>query len=406
MSTPRPQIDRCPGLTRPFHARDGAIVRIRKPGGRLPVEVLRHLGHISARWGDGNVHMTTRTNLQVRGLPTAEDGSLPAEISDAVASTGMVPATHELVRNVLASPLPATARPDNPPRDDVYALVAQLDDELLDTPELADLPGRFLWAFDDGAGDVAIEPWDLCYQAIDADFGLVATDAGQVWEVSRQEAVGAMIGLARDFQRVRLRADGPVWHPHELDAEALAEIGADLGEQAEEHVVAHGPVRIGRYGMDLVAGVPLGLFTPAMVAALPAMADITMTPWRSILVPGGSSMVAELAAAGFVTDPEDPWASISACTGLPNCQRSAIDTVALARELVAAVDQQGEPLSREVHISGCQRRCGEPHADHVDLLAPADLDAALAQLRQEGLVLAGSTAGASDAAGVRDGAAR
>lgn len=390
MTDTRPQIDRCPGLTRPFHASDGAIVRIRKPGGIMPMETLRQFASVSRRWGDGNVHLTSRTNLQVRGLPTTDTGAVTDDIADAVRATGLIPSSHELVRNILASPLPAVVRPDNPPRDHMAALVAELDEHLLDTPELEGLPGRFLWAFDDGAGDVAAEPWDLCYQALDTDGGLLATSAGQVWEVARSQVISDMIQIALDFQQVRtaLAADqgadpaAPIWHIGDLPVEALDRIGADVDFPSDEELTINGPPALGRYGRDVLAGVPLGLLTPQMLRALSGISEITLTPWRAIYIPGGEARIDDLAEAGFTVDATDPWASISACTGLPHCARSAIDTAALAHDLAAAATTDPTVVTTRVHISGCDRRCGAPHGDHVNLLAPADLDHALAQLQE------------------------
>lgn len=373
MTELRPETDRCPGLSRPFRASDGGIVRVRRPGGRLHVEMLRHLLSISERWGDGRVQVTTRANLQVRGLPLEPDGSVRVEIADAVRATGLVPATHELVRNVLCSPLASRDRPDLQP------MVTELDEELLDVPLLEDLPGRFLWALDNGSGDVAGEPWDLCYQAIDEDRGVVAVCGGGTWHVSHTDAVSTMLALAEEFQLARTQADHPVWHPDELGFA----LGDGMTDPYEGELVVAGPPTVGAYGEDLLVGVPLGLFTAEMIRALPALADVTVTPWHQVLVPGAAEQVARYQQAGYVVDPSDPWASITACTGLPNCARSSIDTVAIARELADAARTDPSITAGPVHVSGCERRCGEPHTEHLDLLAPADLEAALRQLAEE-----------------------
>ncbi|QGF23563.1 hypothetical protein [Raineyella fluvialis] len=368
MSESRPLIDRCPGLTRPFRASDGAIVRVRKPGGRLPTDVLRHLLGIAERWGDGRVQVTTRTNLQVRGLPLEEDCSVPCEIADAVRATGLIPPTHELVRNVLCSPMGDI---------DLQPMVAELDEELQEIPLLEELTGRFMWAFDNGSGDVAGEPWDVCYQAIDEDHGIVALDNGRAWEVSRADAPSVMLALAQNVQMARTETELPVWHAREL----AYKLGDDIPDSTDQPITVSTPPAVGTYGADLLAGVPLGLFTGDMIRALPTLVDVTLTPWRQVLIPGGAKDAATYAAAGYVVDPSDPWASISACTGLPNCAKSAIDTVAMAEQLVDAARQDPSLVRRPVHVSGCDRRCGEPHGEHVDLLAPADLAAAVAELR-------------------------
>lgn len=363
MMESRPQIDRCPGVHRPFRASDGAIIRIRQPGGRLPVAVLRHLLSIAQRWGDGMVQVTSRANIQLRALPLDDCGAVPGPIADAVDATGLVPATHELVRNMICSPLTGPERPS------LLPLVDELDTELLDVPLLAELPGRFMWAFDNGSGDVAGEPWDLCYQSLDAEHGLVATAAGQVWEVPAVEAPSVLLALAQDFQLYRTQADHPVWHVDEL----ASPIGEGFGPQADRGIVVRRPPQVGPHGTDLLAGAPLGKLTADMIGALSALHEVRVTPWRAVLVPGAAERADELAAAGWIVDPADPWANISACTGRPGCRKSSIDTVALARDMVAAAAADPTLVTHPVHISGCARRCGEPHGDHIDLLAPRDL---------------------------------
>jgi precorrin-3B synthase len=74
-------------------------------------------------------------------------------------------------------------------------------------------------------------------------------------------------------------------------------------------------------------------------------------------------------AAGLIADPESPWSAISACVGGPSCQKSLINTRAYA----TALAQSGSTL-RRTHVSGCERRCGAPNGDHLDLVAPAVSD--------------------------------
>ena len=114
--------DLCPGVLRPWPAEDGALVRLRIPGGRLALESLAGLLAVAEEYGDGRVHLTTRANLQLRGLPGREE--LPPHVVEAIRATGLLPhPDHELVRNIMVSPLtglaggradlrPVTRRPD------------------------------------------------------------------------------------------------------------------------------------------------------------------------------------------------------------------------------------------------------------------------------------------------------
>jgi precorrin-3B synthase len=72
-----------------------------------------------------------------------------------------------------------------------------------------------------------------------------------------------------------------------------------------------------------------------------------------------------LADAGLVVDDEGAWAQLSACVGAPGCARSRVDTTALAAALVGL-----DGALPRTHLSGCERRCGAPTGDHVDLVAP------------------------------------
>ena len=102
---------------------------------------------MAAELGDGRVELTSRGNVQLRGL--AADAAGP--LTDELARAGLFPSPeHDLVRNVLASPL---AGLDGGP--DLTAIVQGLDAALCARPRLAELPGRFLFAVDDGRGDVA-----------------------------------------------------------------------------------------------------------------------------------------------------------------------------------------------------------------------------------------------------------
>lgn len=289
MSTPL-STDRTPGPP-PVPTPDGTVT-VQRPGGRLPVEALRHLLSVAERWGDGRIHLTHRAALAVHGLPVDRDGMLPIEVADAVHATGLVPPTHDRVRTVLCSPLASTDRPD------LHPMAAELDEELLDIPLLEGLPDGFTWALDDGTGDVAGEPWDLCYQAAGEDTGTVAVRGGRAWHIARVDAVPTMVALAQEFQLARTQSATPASHPDGLGfplGEAVPDPAADAVHTSE-------PPAAGAYGPDLLLGVPDGVLTGQQVRALPALSEITLTPWWQVLVPLGTDQAATYAAAGFRTD--------------------------------------------------------------------------------------------------------
>ncbi|RCG22782.1 precorrin-3B synthase [Sphaerisporangium album] len=153
----RARADACPGALQTHPAADGAVARVRVPGGLLTGDQLGELGAACAALGSGVVELTSRANVQVRGL----DGPGAGRFAEKMAAIGLLPsATHERVRNILASPM---AGLDGRGLVEVARLVRELDESLTSRPALAELPGRFLFALDDGRGDVARLAADVAY---------------------------------------------------------------------------------------------------------------------------------------------------------------------------------------------------------------------------------------------------
>jgi precorrin-3B synthase len=101
-------------------------------------------------------------------------------------------------------------------------------------------------------------------------------------------------------------------------------------------------------------------------------APLTITPWRSLLVCDLSEGVADtslrvLAPLGLVFDETSRWLEVSACVGIPGCERSRADVRAEATR----VAESGATGVNRVHFVGCERACGSPQAGEV-LVATED----------------------------------
>jgi precorrin-3B synthase len=329
-------------------AADGGLARVRLPGGRVSAGQLDVLRTAAAELGDGRLELTSRANVQIRGLKA--DG--PQELSDRLYVAGLLPSiAHERVRNVLASPLSGL---DQESRYDVLPVATDLDRALCARPALADLPGRFLFALDDGRGDLADMQADVAVRALDERSALLSL-GGRGVRVEWTDVPELMLAAAEAFLAVRDQE----WR--------IAEVGADrilerLGLRTDE-ALETSPTRVtaGVHGSALVVTVPLGSLTQEQAAALAQVGDeVRITPWRSVVVPVGAVGLEEV---GLVTTPNSVWEGVTACAGQPGCAKALADVRADAARL--EVVRGG----RRVHWSGCERRCGKPAGEFVDVLA-------------------------------------
>jgi precorrin-3B synthase len=349
--------DRCPGVLRPHLAQDGAVVRIRVPGGETTGAALRLLSGIAQQFGSGDLQLTSRASVQLRGLPDP----VPADLIAAVKDAGFLPSeAHERVRNIVISPLTGISGG----LADLRPLVVDLDTRLCADPRLASLPPRFLFVVDDGRGDVSGRSFDLGYRAVDHDHGwLLLGGADLGIRIPASHAADMLLAFAQEFLTASRRS-GDVWHVRELASWTKSVPGVrtlTLPLQTTD-------VPLGAVGGAASVHVPLGSLTPAQAATVEACAPgrVILTPSRGLVLPGVAARLPELVAAGLISDESSPWSAISACVGAPSCRKSFIDTRAYATTLA----ESGHPLPR-THISGCERRCGAPAGAHHDLVASA-----------------------------------
>jgi precorrin-3B synthase len=346
--------DRCPGAITLFPAADGGLARVRLPGGLIDARQLRTVAAAARTVGNGVVELTSRGNIQLRGIVDAD--ALGAQLSAA----GLLPSTtHERVRNIVASPL---AGIDND--RDLAALVSELDSALCAERALSELPGRFLFALDDGRGDVA---------SLGADVTAVIGATATVEGVEVDAPVAAMIAVAAAFLLERVAQRSQAWRVDELGRLAVLE-RAGFGRPRPRAAALPPPPPAGPlYQADgqagLVALAPLGRLTPRQlerIAAHVTHRPARITPWRSIVLPDlddATAVASDLADAGLGVSAASKWLGVSACTGSPGCAKSLADVQA------DAAASAGRWPGRVVHWSGCDRRCGRPRDTAVDVVA-------------------------------------
>jgi precorrin-3B synthase len=122
----------CPTLLSPMQSGDGWLARVKPSAVTLSAGAARFIAATARRHGNGHIDLTSRANLQVRGLSPRS-----AELfADTIIAAGLASAnpSHEAIRNVMASPL----GPDDPTAAfDSLALAREIEAMLAQEPALA-----------------------------------------------------------------------------------------------------------------------------------------------------------------------------------------------------------------------------------------------------------------------------
>jgi sulfite reductase beta subunit-like hemoprotein len=366
----RTAADRCPGNLALHRAQDGWLARIRIPGGRVTAEQLGALSR-AAELGNGLVELTSRANLQLRGLP-ADAGE---ELAAIMHTGGLLPSVaHDRVRNVIASPL-AGRHPRSCRRTDV--VVASIDRELCADPALGELPGRFLFAVDDGSGLALDHRADVALVARDDGYALVVAGHLIAGALGVADAAATAVKTARAFLAERRARGLEAWRIGELDNGAAA-VAARLGLALAEPTTlpARGSLAPGALvqqdgRLAVTALAPLGRLDRGNLVELAALApEIRVGTGRTLTVldvdPDHAAAVsAELSSLGLELQPDSGWVGLSACAGLGRCPNARLDVAVLAATR-AGVREPGSPAE---HWAACERRCGERARQPVAIAA-------------------------------------
>ena len=411
----------CPGALRPMASGDGLIVRIKPRGGTLTPGQGIGIAGAAARFGNGALDLTSRANLQIRGV----DEATLADLTAALDGLGLLDASAEAEarRNVVASPL---AGLDPSAAFDIRPAVKALENRLAAKASLADLPAKFGFAVSDGGtwplrGVPADVRFDACldnaarpaFEArLDGDERLVAVcTASAMAETAVRLARAFVQARSRDPELDRMRdlvsrdgagivfdraglatcrrisagpgsfvtdIVGPIMlRPRKMRPfsppgrrwsegpdEGSTEVPTDPSSVAARHLLPGGE----KGGLFLGVAAPFGRLDATQLDVLARSADaagvreLRLTPWRAVLVPGldretAARLAETSAAAGLIVDPADPRLRVAACAGEPGCRRGTVPTLDHAVRFARLVGP-GQEIA--LHVSGCSKGCAHP----------------------------------------------
>ena len=386
----------CPGALRPMLTGDGLLVRLRLTGGILDIARARAIAHCATRHGNGLIDLSSRANLQLRGVTEAALPDLTAELQRLdILDTS---AEAETIRNVTASPL---AGLDPTAVLDIRPITAALEARLVSDTTLHRLPGKFGFLIDDGGTlPLAGVSADISFTAVATAEGpcFVVRLGGEDTAIARCEPVELTDCAARLAQAfLALRDHTPARRMRDLvrniGAAAIARAAGlalqDVPASAERRVeigrrIGHHEITDMHYvGIALPFGRLSGdaLDRLATVAARHGASELRLTPWRAILIAGIASeaadaILAELHDERFILDADDARLHVAACAGAPACN-SATTPVQQDAERFIRLFEQVATAGTVLHVSGCAKGCAHAtsapftlvgHAGHYDLI--------------------------------------
>ncbi|MBD2058599.1 ferredoxin--nitrite reductase [Oculatella sp. FACHB-28] len=387
------------------------MLRMRIPSGILTSGQMRTLAEVVQRYGeDGNADITTRQNLQLRGI-RLED--IP-DIFQRFEQVGLtsVQSGMDNVRNITGSPV---AGIDADELIDTRDLVQQVQDMITNSgegnPAFTNLPRKFniaiagcrdnsvhaeindiafVPAFKDGALGFNVLVGGFfsakrCEAAIPMD---VWVDPSQV--VALCEAILIVYrdhGLRANRQKARLMWLIDEWGVEKFRAAVEQQLGTSLQTAAEKDEIAWDKRdHIGVYaqkqsGLNYVGlHVPVGrLFAQDMVelariADVYGSGELRLTVEQNVIIPNVSDSRLELLLKEpllerFSVSPAMLERSLVSCTGSQFCNFALIETknraLGLIRELEAEVSCS-QPV--RVHWTGCPNSCGQPQVADIGLM--------------------------------------
>ncbi|MCA2621954.1 MULTISPECIES: ferredoxin--nitrite reductase [unclassified Microcystis] len=388
------------------------MMRLRIPNGILSSEQMRVLGEIVQRYGDdGNADITTRQNLQLRGI-RIED--IP-DIFQRLKSVGMtsVQSGMDNVRNITGSPM---AGLDADELIDTRELVQKVQDMITNygqgNYQFSNLPRKFNIAIEGGRdnsvhaeiNDIAFVP---AYKEGELGFNVVvggffsakrceAAIPMNVWVRPNQEVVDLCRGILEVYRDNGLRSNRQKsrlmwlideWGIEEFRTRVANHLGYPLATAAEKDAIDWekrdhlGVFPQKQEGLSYIGlCIPVGrLFADDMldlarIAEVYGSGELRLTVEQNVIIPNIAAeniatLLTEPLLAKFTPNPTPLQRALVSCTGAQFCNFALIETKNKAVDLIRQLDAElNIPRGVRVHWTGCPNSCGQPQVADIGLM--------------------------------------
>lgn len=388
------------------------MLRFRIPHGLLTSQQLQVIGDIINRYGDrGNGDITTRQNLQVRGIKIED---IP-DIFSKLESCGLtsVQSGMDNVRNITGSPVAGLEKDELiDTRDLVQGVQDMITNGGRGNPEFTNLPRKFNIAIEGSRdnsvhaeiNDVAFVP---AYREGILGFNVVvggffssrrceAAIPLDAWVQPDQQVVDlcrSILEIYRDHglranrQKSRLMWLIDEWGVAKFREEVAAKLPFPLLTAApkdeldwdkRDHLGVHPQKQAGLNYVGL--HVPVGrlyandFFELSRLADTYGSGEVRLTVEQNLIlvnVPDEKleALLAEPLLTKFRVDPHNLQRSVVSCTGAQFCKFALIETKNRALAMVAALEKElTVPKPVRIHWTGCPNSCGQPQVADIGLM--------------------------------------
>jgi precorrin-3B synthase len=361
----------CPTLLSPMQSGDGWLARVKPSAGEVTAEAARIIADAARRHGNGHIDLTSRANLQIRGLsPRSAQAFAETIIGARLSSTDP---SLEAVRNVMASPLGS----DDPSAAfDSHAVARDIEAMLAGEPALWALPSKF-GILVDGGGALPLNDAsaDIMVRAHGGQLA-VCLDGGTLVALCLPSSLTETVkALALASLHLSAQRSEP---PRCARALVMAAGEEAIFAEATLATVQASPAPerptwcpIGLISLEdqtrsaFGASLPFGRIDANVLTRLADLSEsygdgnLRTTPWRALLLTGiaaadAERLAADIKALGLIADPTDARLHIFACVGAPSCQSASVDARADAERLASII---GATHDETLHVSGCAKSC-------------------------------------------------
>lgn len=334
----------CPSALRPMKSGDGLLVRIKPKYGLLNSNQLLLLANCSDDFGNGLLDVTSRTNLQIRGVKEQNYSNLILKLQ----TQGLVSTSEKLDRlNVIVPPFIQK-------NSLTWRCVSQIYSSVESLPLL---PEKFGFCIDcdesrylsDKSGDLFIEGNSgselmlRCAglkEALSTDENNLIGDVKKIigWYLEKQT-------VEENERPIRMR---DVVSQNKFPWKTSSELKKPLSKE----------LTVGSYQSYFILAAPFGQLKSEHLRKLAAVnKKVQFTINRMLIVESLPDK-----NHGLVDEPKDNRLKMDVCPGAPHCSSATIKTRHLAESLA---HQKEFIVGRKVHISGCSKGCASPNSKDI-----------------------------------------